>query len=75
MPNDYETRPMSHLIYGDDAPDRRIGLSSRWDIAWGKHAIATTRWGRLKLKAWMFPGRVRDAWLVLTGRAEIGDEW
>lgn len=37
--------------------------------------VSPTRWQRF-VRYWKgFPERARDAWLVLTGRASIGDEY
>jgi hypothetical protein len=41
------------------------------EIKWSDRPLSY----RLKHHVKRAAGRVRDAWLVLTGKAEIGDEW
>lgn len=49
------TRNMNSSLYGDML----------------KSYVPSTRWQRLQRTLRAFPGRVRDAWLVLKGEADI----
>jgi hypothetical protein len=50
--------------------DDRFGI---WYVQWGsgRYSFALTRWERTKLKVWIMRHRVVDAWLALTGKADI----
>lgn len=49
------------------------GCTYRWDVQWGQYSVGGSRLNRWRLKWRMFRYRARDAWAVLTGKAEIND--
>lgn len=52
----------------DDPPP--YDTTSIWFVAWGP-PLPRTRLGRWALKLSIFRWRLRDAWLVLQGKADI----
>jgi len=45
--------------------------TSIWYVSWGRHPISRKWRHRIPLKLAVYRWRIRDAWLVLTGKAEI----
>lgn len=45
--------------------------NSVWHVTWGRYKVGGSRWDRLRLKAAILRYRIRDAWLVLRGKADI----
>lgn len=63
---------MSHILYSDVAmPSPLVALF----VSNQPPCVPENRWRRIKGRIAMMCGRVRDAWAVLRGRAEIGDGW